>query len=92
MAEVYYTDKVTLSDDGVYRWSYDLDMFDELADLRDTINRAIDILDNADERTLLWCRHLENSSWTEIGSRLHVSSRTVHRIHSSALANFSVPD
>lgn len=53
MAEVYYTDKVTLSDDGVYRWSYDLDMFDELADLRDTINRAIDILDNADERTLL---------------------------------------
>ncbi|WP_298031055.1 sigma factor-like helix-turn-helix DNA-binding protein [uncultured Dysosmobacter sp.] len=65
---------------------------DELVDLRDTINRAIDTMDNADERTLLRCRYLENSSWSEIGGRLHVSNRTVHRIHSSALANFSVPD
>ena len=64
----------------------------ELVGLRDEINRAIDTLANADERTHLRCRYLENISWSEISNRLHVSKRTAHRIHCSALAKITVPD
>ncbi len=62
-----------------------------LAELRSNINKAVDNMDNQDERILLRCRYLENRSWTEISGLLNVSKRTVHRIHRSAVENFSVP-
>lgn len=45
-----------------------------------------------EERLLLTYRYLNNCTWEEIAEKLHVSNRTVHRIHASALKNFSVPD
>ena len=45
-----------------------------------------------EERLLLTYRYFNNCTWEEIAERLHVSNRTVHRIHASALKNFSVPD
>ena len=63
-----------------------------LISLRDEINMRIDMLDSHEEQILLRYRYLDNCSWEEISRMLNVSLRTVHRIHGSALQNFSVPD
>ena len=59
---------------------------------RETINAAIDRLASREEQLVLRYRYLDNCSWEEISRMLNVSLRTVHRIHGSALQNFSVPD
>lgn len=63
-----------------------------LISLRDEINMRIDMLDSHEEQLVLRYRYLDNCSWEEISRMLNVSLRTVHRIHGSALQNFSVPD
>lgn len=63
-----------------------------LVGLREEINAAIDKLESREEQLLLRYRYLDNFSWEEIGRMLCVSTRTVHRIHGSALQNFSVPN
>lgn len=63
-----------------------------LVDLKMEIGNAIDKMDNPDEQLLLRYRYLEKRGWDEIASLLHVSERTVHRIHGTALLNFKVPD
>lgn len=68
--------------------NYDIDRF---VDLKTEMNTAIDRVSNVDERLLLRYRYLNNYSWDDIAQLLNVSGRTVHRIHSSALYNFSVP-
>ena len=65
---------------------------DTLVDLKAEMEDAIEKLSNVDERLLLRYRYLDNHSWEEIGVLLNASVRTVHRIHSSALQNFSVPE
>ena len=60
-------------------------------DLKTEMNAAIDRVSNVDERLLLRYRYLNNYSWDDIAQLLNVSGRTVHRIHSSALYDFSVP-
>ena len=64
---------------------------DRYVDLKTEMNAAIDRVSNVDERLLLRYRYLNNYSWDDIAQLLNVSGRTVHRIHSSALYNFSVP-
>lgn len=64
---------------------------DELIDLKEEMDTAIDRLENAEERLLLKYRYLNNESWEEIAMDLNVSCRTVHRIHASAIKNFVVP-
>ena len=59
---------------------------DTLVDLKAEMEDAIEKLSNVDERLL------DTHSWEEIGVLLNASVRTVHRIHSSALQNFSVPE
>ena len=51
-----------------------------------------DRLASREEQLVLRYRYLDNCSWEEISRMLNVSLRTVHRIHGSALQNFSVPD
>lgn len=63
---------------------------DRLIALKGEINSAIKSLDSPDERMLLRYRYVNNYSWSKIGILMNVSNRTVHRIHSSALKNFSV--
>ena len=60
--------------------------------LKETINAAIDRLASREEQLVLRYRYLDNCSWEEISRMLNVSLRTVHRIHGSALQNFSVPN
>ena len=63
-----------------------------LVRLKEEINTVIDKLESRDEQLVLRYRYLDNCSWEEISRMLNVSLRTVHRIHGSALQNFSVPD
>ena len=63
-----------------------------LVRLKEEINMAIDMLENRDEQLVLRYRYLDDCTWEEISRMLNVSLRTVHRIHGSALQNFSVPD
>lgn len=63
-----------------------------LVRLKEEINTAIDKLENRDEQLVLRYRYLDDCTWEEISQMLNVSLRTVHRIHGSALQNFSVPD
>lgn len=64
---------------------------DRLINLKHDISNSIQALKNPDERMLLRYRYINNYSWGKIGILMNVSNRTVHRIHSSALQNFSVP-
>lgn len=64
----------------------------QLMRLRDEINSRIALLDSRDEQLVLRYRYVDGCTWDEIGSMLNVSLRTVHRIHGSALQNFSVPE
>ena len=64
---------------------------DRYVDLKTEMNAAIDRVSKVDERLLLRYRYLNNYNWDDIAQLLNVSGRTVHRIHSTALYNFSVP-
>lgn len=68
------------------------DKIRHLMELKDEISRAIDKLESYDEQMVLRYRYLDRFSWEEISHMLHVSERTVYRIHGDALANFIVPD
>lgn len=63
-----------------------------LIKLREEINSRIDMLDSHEEQVLLRYRYIDGMSWEEIEHMMCVSKSTVHRIHGSALQNFSVPD
>lgn len=64
----------------------------ELVVLKNKIFSSLEKMENRDERLLLTYRYLDQASWEEIAGYLSVSMRTVHRIHSSALQNFLVPE
>lgn len=65
---------------------------DALVDLKAEMDIAIEQVFDVDERLLLCYRYINNISWDDIAKALNVSSRTVHRIHASALQNFVVPE
>lgn len=61
-----------------------------LAELRSMDIRALNVISkvqNSNERVVLIDRYINRRSWVKIQRTLHVSERTVHRIHSSALNN-----
>ena len=64
----------------------------ELVKLKKSIMSSLEMMDNREERLLLTYRYFNNFTWDDICRKLCVSTRTVHRIHASALANFIVPD
>lgn len=63
----------------------------QLVVLKKQVSGSIEKVGDREERLLLTYRYLNNCTWEEIAEKLHVSNRTVHRIHASALKNFSVP-
>lgn len=64
----------------------------ELVVLKKRISESLEKVEDREERLILTFRYLNNYTWDEISNRLNVSSRTVHRIHASALQHFKVPD
>jgi DNA-directed RNA polymerase specialized sigma subunit len=63
-----------------------------LISLRDEIGSQINLLSDRDEQLVLRFRYIDGCTWEDIAGILNVSVRTVHRIHGSALLNFSVPE
>lgn len=63
-----------------------------LITLREEISSQISLLSNRDEQLVLRFRYVDGCTWEDIAGILNVSVRTVHRIHGSALQNFSVPE
>lgn len=63
-----------------------------LITLREEISNQISLLSDRDEQLVLRFRYVDGCTWEDIAGILNVSVRTVHRIHGSALQNFSVPE
>ncbi len=57
-------------------------------EIRDVINEV----QNVDEKLLLKSRYLNFMKWEQICDFMSVSMRTVHRIHSDALAHVKIPE
>lgn len=64
---------------------------DKLFKLKLEIRTAINNMDDADEKLLLRCRYLNFLQWDEICDEMHLSMRSVFRIHMSALKNIEIP-
>lgn len=63
---------------------------DKLFNLKLEIRTAINDMDDADEKLLLRHRYLNFLQWDEICDEMHLSMRSVFRIHMSALKNIKV--
>lgn len=63
-----------------------------LVDLRMQIHRAIDAVDDPDERMVLCCRYLDGLSWSKTGQALNMAVSTIRRLHDIALSHVSVPE
>ena len=55
--------------------------------LADEISEAIEEVPDGQERMLLWMRYIYVRNWYEISDAMHMSLRTVHRMHGIALAH-----
>lgn len=64
----------------------------KLIDKREEIGRQIGLLPSREEQLVLRSRYIDGYTWDEIAAILNVSTRTVQRIHGSALKNFSMPE
>ena len=65
---------------------------DKLLALMIEIRSVIDAVQDNEQKLLLKHRYLNFMTWDDICDEMNVSSRTVHRIHGSALLNVKVPD
>lgn len=61
----------------------------ELHQMNYNIQNAIDAMENARERRLLFLRYLEGRSWASVNTRLEISETWSRVIHESALVHFS---
>lgn len=57
----------------------------------DEIREVINKVEDNEERLLLRNRYIHYMGWEEICERMHISEKTAHRIHSTALRNVVVP-
>lgn len=64
---------------------------DRFIGLKSEISDAIRSVPNPDEEILLRYRYINCYGWNKICALMSVSTRTVHRIHASALKNFMIP-
>ena len=64
---------------------------DRFIGLKSEISDTIRYVPNPDEEILLRYRYINCYGWNKICALMSVSTRTVHRIHASALKNFMIP-
>ncbi len=60
-----------------------------LTELKLSISKAIDNLNNTNERTVLRYKYLMFLSWKEISTKMGYSKRWVIKLHEKAVQNFS---
>lgn len=59
--------------------------------LKNEIQKAIEEMDNQDERLVLEFRYIKNLTWARIADMLYIDESTVRRWHNRALSHFVVP-
>lgn len=60
--------------------------------IKDEIRNVInEVLDN-EERLLLRYRYINFLEWDDIAEKMHVTTRTAHRIHGAALLRVKIPE
>ena len=64
---------------------------DRYVDLKAAVRKAINQLENPNERLLLRLRYVEFLPWSAIQIRMGLEERQVFMIHNRALMNFKVP-
>lgn len=62
---------------------------DKLIDLKRVARKVIEQLDNEVEKMILYKRYFENKTFEQISVEMNYSWRQIHRLHGSALHNFS---
>lgn len=65
---------------------------EKMLSLKLEIRTVINAVQDNEENLLLNYRYLQFLPWDVVSKKMSVSSRTVHRIHKSALANVKVPE
>lgn len=59
--------------------------------LEEEIREVINRVENNEERLLLRNRYIHFMEWDALCESMHISEKTAHRIHSSALRNVIIP-
>lgn len=74
--------KITALEDAINR------DIDHLVDLKSTIVKLVEQIDDLDQKTILEMRYLSFMSWDQIATELHFSVRWVVKKHADALNAF----
>lgn len=67
-------------------------MLERLITFKDELIRAIDTVQNMDERLVLHYRYICNWTWVQIGEELGWDERTIRRLHNKALSHVTMPE
>ena len=62
---------------------------DSLVDLKANVMHTIDLLEDLEERRVLYCRYLRYMEYFKISQEMHVSDKTVFRIHKGAIRHLA---
>ena len=64
----------------------------EYISLEEEIREVINNVEDNEEKLLLRNRYILFMEWEDIYDKMHLSKRSVHRIHASALKNINIPE
>lgn len=64
----------------------------EYISLEEEIREVINNVEDNEEKLLLRNRYILFMEWDDIYDKMHLSKRSVHRIHASALKNINIPE
>lgn len=68
------------------------EMLDRLLSFKLEITDSINMLEDKDERIVLYRRYLCNDTWVKIGEHLGWDEKTIRRIHTKACSHFRIPE
>lgn len=63
---------------------------DSFCEIKADIMHTIDILENLDERNVLYYIYFNQVTYRQISKEMHISESTVYRLHKAAIKNVSV--
>ncbi|MEA4831584.1 hypothetical protein SDC9_109055 [bioreactor metagenome] len=64
---------------------------DRFVDLKKEVRETINTVQSPNERLVLKLRYIEFLKWEVVASKMDLSLKQVHRIHSDALKNIKIP-
>ena len=58
---------------------------DNFVDMKADVMHTVDKIESIDEKVLLYCRYFEYKTFEQCAAELHISMRTVYRLHKKSL-------